>query len=279
MIARARGELDVARDHFEAIYVLREEFDDPEGMALSLSHLAETAMLERDYGEAEQSYRRSLALYQDLGDRGGRATALCGLGRSASARDDTEQAQEFLSSALEIATEIQFVPLLFEILLGVSELLSQAGDRAASVELLAFVSAQPSTPHATKEAVERLLEEAAVDLPQSALRAARERARDRSLPAMLEAVKAACDEVLTRARGEEGSAVGASVMGPGEDLREREVEVLRLMSRGRTNRQVAEELAISVGTVKWYTSQIYSKLAVRNRTEAVASARRMGLVP
>ena len=87
---------------------------------------------------------------------------------------------------------------------------------------------------------------------------------------MLEAVKAACDEVLTQARGEQGSAVGASVMGPGEDLREREVEVLRLMSRGRTNRQVAEELAISVGTVKWYTSQIYSKLAVRNRTEAVA---------
>ena len=277
MIARARGELDVARGHFEASYVLREEFDDPEGMALSLGHLAETAMLERDYGEAEQSYRRSLALYQDLGDRGGRATALCGLGRSSCARGDTEQAQEFLSSALEIATEIQFVPLLFEILLGVSELLSQTGDRAASVELLAFVSAQPSAPHATKEAVERLLEEAAVDLPQSALRAARERARDRSLPAMLEAVKAACDEV--RARGEEGSAVGASVMGPGEDLREREVEVLRLMSRGRTNRQVAEELAISVGTVKWYTSQIYSKLAVRNRTEAVASARRMGLVP
>ena len=66
--------------------------------------------------------------------------------------------------------------------------------------------------------------------------------------------------------------------GAGEDLRERKVE-LRLTSRGRTNRQVAEELAISVGTVKWYTSQIYSKLAVRNRTEAVASARRMGLVP
>ena len=59
----------------------------------------------------------------------------------------------------------------------------------------------------------------------------------------------------------------------------RELEVLQLVATGRTNPEIAKSLEISVGTAKWYTSQIYGKLEVQNRTQAVARARELGILP
>ena len=64
-----------------------------------------------------------------------------------------------------------------------------------------------------------------------------------------------------------------------EPLTGRELEVLGLIARGMTNQRIAEELIVSVGTVKWYTSQIYGKLLAQGRTEAVARARELLLLP
>jgi len=61
-------------------------------------------------------------------------------------------------------------------------------------------------------------------------------------------------------------------------LTEQEIEVLGLLGEGMTNRAIADELILSVGTVKWYLSQIYSKIGVGSRTEALARAREMGLL-
>ena len=61
-------------------------------------------------------------------------------------------------------------------------------------------------------------------------------------------------------------------------LTEREIEVLGLLGEGMTNRGIADELVLSVGTVKWYLSQIYSKIGVSSRTQALARAREMGLL-
>lgn len=61
-------------------------------------------------------------------------------------------------------------------------------------------------------------------------------------------------------------------------LSERELEVLRLMAAGRSNRESADELVIAIGTVKRHTANIFDRLDVRNRTEAVAQARRLGLL-
>jgi LuxR family maltose regulon positive regulatory protein len=54
--------------------------------------------------------------------------------------------------------------------------------------------------------------------------------------------------------------------------------VLQLIAEGMTNRQIAEALIISVGTAKFYTSQIYSKLNVSSRTQAILRARELGLL-
>jgi DNA-binding NarL/FixJ family response regulator len=60
-------------------------------------------------------------------------------------------------------------------------------------------------------------------------------------------------------------------------LSTREVEVLRLISAGKSNPQIAEELVISLNTVQRHVSNILAKTGVANRTEAALYARDKGL--
>jgi LuxR family maltose regulon positive regulatory protein len=69
-----------------------------------------------------------------------------------------------------------------------------------------------------------------------------------------------------------------AVTGLIEPLTDRELEVLRLLAAGRRNRDIARELVVTVETVKKHTSHIFDKLGAANRTEAVAHARRLGLL-
>lgn len=61
------------------------------------------------------------------------------------------------------------------------------------------------------------------------------------------------------------------------DLTEREREILALISRGRSNSEIAEELSISLKTVRNHASNIFNKLQVADRTQAAIRAREAGL--
>jgi len=63
-----------------------------------------------------------------------------------------------------------------------------------------------------------------------------------------------------------------------EQLTEREREILALIAQGASNRQVAERLYVTEGTVKNHMSSILGKLGVRDRTQAVLKAKELGLV-
>ena len=58
-----------------------------------------------------------------------------------------------------------------------------------------------------------------------------------------------------------------------DPLSQRELEVLRLMVGGSSNQEIAEALVLSINTVKRHVSNIFSKLGVKNRVQAVARAR------
>jgi len=64
-----------------------------------------------------------------------------------------------------------------------------------------------------------------------------------------------------------------------EQLSTREMEVLRLIAAGDTNQTIADKLFISVRTVKKHSSNVFNKLNVSSRTQAVARARELGLLP
>ncbi|MBN1315129.1 MAG: hypothetical protein JXA42_06660 [Anaerolineales bacterium] len=62
-----------------------------------------------------------------------------------------------------------------------------------------------------------------------------------------------------------------------EPLSEREMEILKLIGAGKSNRQIASELVIAMGTVKAHASNIYGKLGVSNRAQAALKARELDL--
>ena len=64
----------------------------------------------------------------------------------------------------------------------------------------------------------------------------------------------------------------------GETLSEREVDVLKLMAQGKSNKEIGSALFISEGTVKSHVKSIFAKMNVISRTEAVANATRRGLI-
>lgn len=65
---------------------------------------------------------------------------------------------------------------------------------------------------------------------------------------------------------------------PFSQLGDREVEVLLQVSLGMRNREVAERLGMTEGSIKWYMQQIFDKLGTRSRFQAVERARKLGLI-
>jgi predicted ATPase len=290
-VARALGDYAQAKHYYQASYTIKNEFDDPEGMAVVLNHLGKIAILQEDYPNAKRLYQAGLSIYREINDRGGLATSLNGLGMAACALEDFYAASNFYEEALQVTVDMQFVPLTLSILVGVCELMRSVGQPERGVELLSMVLDHPAADGETKVRARRCLSRYQTELAPEAFAEATRRGNSDDLEAIIAAVvrdlstlgeaPQAEDKSTTKLLSEPGT-VSVSTTQPAdlvEPLTPRELEVLQLMAEGLTNQQMAEELVISVGTVKWYTGQIYGKLGVSNRTQAVVRGREINLLP
>lgn len=62
-------------------------------------------------------------------------------------------------------------------------------------------------------------------------------------------------------------------------ITKRELEILELMARGMSNREIAEKLFVSENTVKTHSTRLFDKLSAKRRTQAVQIGKEMGLIP
>jgi len=62
-------------------------------------------------------------------------------------------------------------------------------------------------------------------------------------------------------------------------ISDREFEVLEHLAAGRSNKEIAQKLGVSPNTVKTHIARLYEKLSAARRTEAIAKARELGLIP
>jgi LuxR family transcriptional regulator, maltose regulon positive regulatory protein len=120
--------------------------------------------------------------------------------------------------------------------------------------------------------------------PMAAL-LARLAAAQKAEPAAARGVPPGCVAKVLRAFGgkhdPQGAGRGAVVAVPGlvEQLTARELEVLVLLAEGMPNPRIAEQLVVTLDTVKKHVSHLLAKLGAANRTEAVTRARQLGLLP
>jgi LuxR family maltose regulon positive regulatory protein len=92
-------------------------------------------------------------------------------------------------------------------------------------------------------------------------------------------------QLLAAFPGDVPTLKGAPVLTPSstdqfllESLSPRELEVLRLIAEGHSNREIGDQLYLALSTVKGHNRVIFGKLGVQRRTEAVARARELGLL-
>jgi DNA-binding CsgD family transcriptional regulator/tetratricopeptide (TPR) repeat protein len=275
-IMRLRGNLAAARQHYQAGYDIREAFADIGGMALALGSLAEIAREEGDFAQAERLYQQSLAIYQENGDRGGLVQTLEGLGITADRAGDVDLAYHYLWRALDEAHKTQLVPQTLAVLaafgrFGVTRFPEEPWGSAA----LHYVYQHPLSVQTIKEQV-------APFLP------------DNCDPATFPFTSAlAVDDVVHWLKANfpapEVQEVGVATAVPVppkpqlhqpliDPLSERELEVLHLIAAGLKNREIADKLIVALSTVKSHVNNIYGKLGVSSRIQAVSRAQELDLL-
>ena len=62
-------------------------------------------------------------------------------------------------------------------------------------------------------------------------------------------------------------------------LSKREIEVLQLMAEGNSNQEIAAHLFVSLATIKTHISNLFEKMEVKRRTQAIEKAKRLALIP
>lgn len=196
-----------------------------------------------------------------------RAALACGLGH----RDD---ARATISSALHMAVDGGH-PAAFAGLAPCAAYLLAETEPAMAAELLAWALTDPDSALEWARRwplVGRLCVQIQARLGSDPYAASWERGRTLGL----EDIRS----TLHRAFAVDTAASNtAAANGHQQLLTGREREILSLMAAGKTNPQIADQLIIGAGTVKTHTLNIYRKLEVANRTQAIVRAQELGLLP
>jgi len=259
-----------AKRHLQSAYVIQKDLGDYRSIADTFTRLGEIALLEGDNAEARRCYEQARAICHDRGDKVGLAAALEGMGNSARAMRHYGEARRYLREALQISSQ-HMVSRTLSIFVGIGELFLQTGKQPRGIELLALAMHHPAGDQDTKDRAQRLLNHY-----QATTEAVQQTSTDVDFEAvttgLLDELQMPDEQALARhPRYADEPLI--------EPLSERELAVLTLVTNGRSNREIADQLFLSVATVKWYLTHIYSKLGVQSRTLAMVRARQLNLLP
>jgi predicted ATPase/DNA-binding CsgD family transcriptional regulator len=276
-ISRSFGNHDTSKSQLEMSVQLFNGIGDGWGKTWALGGLCTTLRYMNQFAAAIVLYEELLTIGKAVADDGAVIYALHGLGYSHQALNQIAAAQDYYLQALRLSLKTHNAWNMLDAALRVGEVLSAERINPVSVELFAAVQQHPLTGtgwlHQRRERAVTGLQDLQDKLPPEAYQAAVQRGSQGDLRRVIE-------ELLDRLAAPQLSSNGngAHQQALIEPLSERELEVLQLLVIGRSNRQIAAELILALGTVKTHIHNIYGKLNVSNRTEAAAQARSLGLL-
>jgi predicted ATPase/DNA-binding CsgD family transcriptional regulator len=285
-VAHRVGEFERARALYQESLAGFRRVGNPRGTTVALGNLTGLALDEGDRAAARRFAEETLTLAREVGDRMHIGRAFLRLSRLADQEGDAASAHALARESLLLHQEIGDREGITRCLEQFATLAAARGQAMPAVRLLGAAGA-------LREAYGpplSLAQQAAHDRTAAALQSALDPetfaaawAAGRALPldeAIAEALALAAQPHVQVGVVEVGaeSEHGPVVRTP-DGLSEREVEVLRLLAAGRSNREIADALVISLNTVARHVSNIFDKVGAQNRTEAAAFAHRHGLAP
>jgi len=242
---------------------------------MALAELGDTRLMTGDVAEAVPLLEEALAIHRRIAFPNGFATALGERAHAARMQGDPVLAARLFAESITVGEEIGSERVLLGAIAGLAgvALALRQPERAArllsAVEAIRATSGLGRYTHAGHTA--RILAEVRTSLPESVFVAAWDKGR--TLPfadALADAL------ALASSAGEQPLPVESDVNG--FRLTPRELDVLRLLVEGNSDRQIAEALFIGARTVQTHVANLFTKLGVNARAEAAAMAVRRGLV-
>lgn len=123
-----------------------------------------------------------------------------------------------------------------------------------------------------EEALSRIREALAIAAPEGYARSFLDEGNE--VLELVRKVRDAAPEFVDKLTGEEAKKAGKST----EPLKKREIEILGLIAKGMSNDEISEKLYITTGTTKWHIKNIFAKLGVKKRTQAVNKAKQLNII-
>jgi non-specific serine/threonine protein kinase len=257
---------------FEEELALFLELGIPEGVAWATESLGIAAKNHGNHLQAAGYFEQAIQLYDQVGDRWGAGWAMTNLAWAISQIGNDALSLEWYLRSLDIFASLGDRWALVHVIKGVAFLDLRAGRTARSVRLLAVASAIRDADgirfSASDEARHRqVIAEAQREIGDTAF----DRAWSSGFAMSL-------DEAVEEIRGSGTEASILLLIGEPSDLTSRERAVLRLLTEGKTDREIADALSISYRTVNGHVANLLTKLGVDTRTAAAAMAIRNNLI-
>jgi DNA-binding NarL/FixJ family response regulator/Tfp pilus assembly protein PilF len=263
-VAQQMGDLEAAWDIFEEALELAHDVGAPRHVGFALLHLGELSLYQGDATGGRRLLERALVIYRDTNDGWGVRETTCALARVAHAQGALSRAQQLCSeclNGLRQAWDKREVPSHLEATAALLNALEQSAPAAHLFGAAAALRDDVGAPRAVIESdtYERTVVETRAALGSDPFAAAWSAGRGMSVA---EAIATGLDALNARASGPRRTPRRRA-----EILTRREREVVRLVARGRSNREVADALVIAVSTVERHVANILTKLDLRSRTE------------
>jgi DNA-binding CsgD family transcriptional regulator/tetratricopeptide (TPR) repeat protein len=279
-VAYFEGDSGTARARGEACLAMAQELGDRWLVAFGLHILGLAAHIEADYPAARSFYERSLAIRLELGFQEGIGIMLQLLGMIAYREGDYATARALCHEGLGLLWKLGARWIVGNSISAFASLAATQRQPERAVRLAGATAILSETISVlpiplAQGMLEETLEVARRTLGEEAYARAWAEGRALSLEGAIAEARAV--EVWPPPGAPDGHGPAPKFDGYPAGLTPREVEVLRLVAAGRTTREIADELVVSVPTVERHITHIYGKIGVRGRAEATAYALKQGL--
>lgn len=310
----AQGEYVSANAYFEASLEIFRELGDRRNVANTLCGMGRNAMGAGEFARADRLCSEGAAIFQEIGERWGYMRAIGNVGWNTLGTGEFERGHALLTESLAIARELGIASMVANYAVGLAflslerhdplqakPLLVEALELSRDLQYLSFIAfslegfgrvaalqKQPKIAARLIGAANALREQIGISNSQAFMDPQRDRdlaiARaqideDEFVSAWEDGQRITLDDAIKLALSDEPSTSmqDIALSGVATNLSPRELDVLRLIVDGKSDREIAAELFISHHTVMRHVSNILGKLGVESRTAAATYAIRHNL--